>query len=94
MGDHPLATEFSALISGNRDGNDDKTSRAELLLGNVTTASYVEGALRSSFLSIVVAAVIGVVLAVATTVGIVSVSKQSPENTPAVSKPLVQYGHR
>ena len=48
----------------------------------------------SSFLSIIVASVIGVVLAVATTVGIVSVSKQSPENTPAVSKPLVQYGHR
>ncbi|TQS41504.1 DUF2613 family protein [Cryptosporangium phraense] len=48
----------------------------------------------SSFLSIIVAAVIGVVLAVATTIGIVSVTKQSPDNTPAVSKPLVQYGHR
>ncbi|MFI5957093.1 DUF2613 family protein [Cryptosporangium sp. NPDC051539] len=48
----------------------------------------------SSFLSIIVAAVVGVVLAVLTTIGIVSVTKQSPENTPAVSKPLVQYGHR
>jgi hypothetical protein len=74
--------------------NEANTSRADLLLGNVTTASYVEGAVMSSLLSIIVAAVIGIVLAVATTIGIVSVSKQSPTNTPAVSKPLVQYGHR
>jgi hypothetical protein len=77
-----------------RRSDEQKTSHANLLLGNVTTASYVEGAVMSSLLSIVVAAVIGVVLAVATTIGIVSVTRQSPSNTPAVSKPLVQYGHR
>ncbi|GAA3389788.1 hypothetical protein GCM10020369_41260 [Cryptosporangium minutisporangium] len=90
-----LGTDLSSELNLEfRLRNQVKTSRADLLLGNVTTASYVEGAIMSSFLSIIVAAVIGVVLAVATTIGIVSISKQSPENTPAVSKPLVQYGHR
>jgi hypothetical protein len=47
-----------------------------------------------SLLSIIIAAVVGIVLAVATTIGIVSISSQSPRNTPAIDKPLVQYGHR
>jgi hypothetical protein len=47
-----------------------------------------------SLLSIIVAAVVGIVLAIATTIGIVSVSSQSPSNTHPVDKPLVQYGHR
>lgn len=47
-----------------------------------------------SLLSVVVAAVVGVTLAVLTTLGVVTVSQQTPENTKPVEAPLVVYGER
>lgn len=47
-----------------------------------------------TFVSIVVAAVIGVGLAVATTVGVVTASQQTAQNTQQEQKPLVVYGTR
>jgi hypothetical protein len=48
----------------------------------------------SSLFSVLIAAVLGTVLAVVTALGIVNVASETPGNTPPVDKPLVQYGHR
>ncbi len=47
-----------------------------------------------SFLSVIVAVVIGVGLATATTISVVSIVQQTPENTQQAQKPLVVYGKR
>jgi hypothetical protein len=47
-----------------------------------------------SLTSVLVAAIVGVCLAVATTIGVVTVSQQTPENTRPVETPLVVYGER
>jgi hypothetical protein len=44
--------------------------------------------------SVLVAAVVGVALAVATTVTVVNVSQQTPEKTKPVEQPLIMYGNR
>lgn len=44
--------------------------------------------------SVLVAAFIGVALAVATTFTVVEAAQQSPEKTKQVEQPLVQYGER
>lgn len=49
----------------------------------------------NSLLSVLVAAAIGVGLAVATTVSVVNVTQQTPANTqPVDDKPLIVYGDR
>lgn len=49
----------------------------------------------NSLLSALVAAAVGVGLAVATTVGLVNLSQQTPTNTrPIDDKPLIVYGER
>jgi len=47
-----------------------------------------------SLTSVVVAAFVGLTLAVLTTLGVVTVSQQTPGNTKPVEQPLVVYGER
>jgi hypothetical protein len=48
----------------------------------------------SSFVGMIVTALVGAALAVTTTVGLVQLKAETPKNTDAITTPLVEYGQR
>jgi hypothetical protein len=48
----------------------------------------------STLMTIAVAAIVGVALAVSASLGVVSAFEQTPTNTATVEEPLLQYGNR